>query len=505
MKFSQFLLEFFGKKTSNEKPFLWFFIIALIAVLPNALFFSGDEIAIYMGNAVGFFNDGVKSTKAYLSHSPLLELGVSQAADGRYSYAAFCWILAKIGIDYQSFVVLSLVSYAFGLAVIYFSLFRLSGNYLDKTTIIGFIIFLTFGLSLDQMQFSVESFQYMACMLAVSGIAVLSASSINIFYILLFGTSIFAIGVGFYQNILQMTAYFILSYFALQSVSNRPYKPIVIQASLMSGCAILGSIVYVIINLTLKHLGAAWFQDYPVRHQGLSNIIKNIPQYFITIPRAFGIFGHRYMIMLPHIVSLIIIVVFGFYIAYCWHIRKKQKFFPFFLVVAAILIMPNPANLLLEGFYPSPRTLSALGLFIAVLVAIICRRGKAGTWLSLFLISLQIAVVFKWYGHRHNQWVADVAVAENLILEAYRNTPASMQPNITISVSAGDLTVTSALAYYFGGSLFSTPWSSEAFLQYVSGGRVSVSLDSGIVCSKTNYFLSVNPKANGINVCFYKY
>ena len=199
-------------------------------------------------------------------HGALNRLGMDQAMDGRYSYAAICWILSKINIDYQSFVVLSLVSYAFGLATIYFSLLRTARQEITLNAFLGFGSFLTFGLSLDQMQFDIQSLQYAVCMFAVSAIAALASSTRKNLSILTIGATIFAFSIGFYQNILQIMAYFILASFVLQSATGHAWKPMLRQVALMTGCTVIGAIPYAIINSALKHMGLSCFQHYPAGH-----------------------------------------------------------------------------------------------------------------------------------------------------------------------------------------------------------------------------------------------
>ncbi|MFT8418864.1 MAG: glucosyltransferase domain-containing protein [Acetobacter sp.] len=476
---------FFNTKNQNHRYYFLFLFLALIAVLPNAMLFSTDEIAIYMDEV----------------HGPLVSLGIDQGFDGRYSFAAICWILSAIHMDYQSFLVFSIISYAFGLATIYFTLFRTTGQDINSNTLLGFGAFLTFGLLLDQMQFSIQSLQYAACMFAVSAIAILATSSRRPFTILAIGSVIFTLGIGFYQNILQISAYFILASIVLQSSSGRAWKPIAAQASLMAGCTILGSIPYPIINTTLKHMGSSWFHDYPSRALGLSYALKNLPEYLLTIPRAFGIIGYRYITLLPHIIALLILAVIGLYFVCCWKQGLRQRLVSIALVITALLILPNPANLLLAGFWPTSRTLCAFGLFVAALIPIIC-RSQTGTWLAIIFVAMQSGVAVKNYAQRLDQLIADTAIAENLLLEAYRNTPVGTQPKITLGVSGRSLNLAVPQPYAYGISMFNDYWSAATFVRYISGKKVNVILDDGTVCTAQTRSLTITPTKDGINACF---
>ncbi len=483
MKLIQNIINSSDTKNQNYRTFLLLLFLTLLAILPNALLFSTDEMAIYM------------------DPRPLYGLGVAQAEDGRYSYAAVCWILSILNMDYQSFVVLSMVSYAFGLATLYFSLFKTARQDINSSALLGFMAFLTFGLSLDQMQFDVQSLQYAACLFAVSTIAMLVSSSRKPLNILVIGTAIFACGIGFYQNILQITAYFILALLVLQNAGNRAWKPMLKQASLMAGCAVLGSVFYVLINTTLKHMGAPWFQNYPVRTLGISYALKNFPKYLLTIPQAFGIIGHRYTTLLPYIVALLILAVTGFYFSRCWKQGQRQRVIAVLLVFSALLVLPNPANLLLAGFWPTARTLCAFALFLAVLVTL-ASHNKIGVWFALILVATQSGVVVKNYAQRLNQWVADTAVAENLIFAAYQNTPVGTQPKIVLGVLERDMGIASPRPYAYGISMFNESWSAATFVHYISGGKVNVLLDDGTVCSTPQKTLTITPTKDGINACF---
>ena len=338
-------------------------------------------------------------------------------------------------------------------------------------------------------------------MLAVSAIAVLVSSTRKNLSVLAIGSVIFAFGIGFYQNILQIMAYFILASFVLQSATGHAWKPMLRQVALMTGCTVIGAIPYAIINSGLKHMGLSWFQRYPGRPFSGAYLLKNLPEYFLTIPRVFGIIGHRYITLLPHIVALLIFVLIGLYIAYSWKQAGRQRFLSIVLVFLALLILPNPANLLLADFWPTPRTLCAFGLFVAAMIPLVC-QSRTGTWLALILVAMQGGVDVKNYAQRLDQWVADTAIAENLILTAYQNTPLGKQPKITLGVLGSSLNILTPQPYAYGISMFSEFWSAAPFVEYISGGKVRVILDDGTICGAHKNYLAITPTDDGINACF---
>jgi hypothetical protein len=372
---------------------------------------------------------------------------------------------------------------------------------INATTIIGFFAFLTFGMSLDQLQFVDGYLSYAGAMLAVCALGALASSSWKPLNILALGTVIFALGIGIYQSTLQITAYFILAFAALRIAAGGGWKPVLARAALMGGCAVLGSVIYVATNATLKHAGVAWFQLYPLRAQGLSYVPANLPLYCLTIAQAFGAGGQQYITLVPYVVALLIFLVMVFYFTRCGRQGVRPLLIAMLLVLAALCIFPDPANLLLAIYWPSPRSMCAFGLFIAALLNVLC-RDRAGTCLALILVAAQIVVVVKNDSRRFEQWTADTAVAEQLILDSYQNTPAGETPTITLGVSWRNLNIAMPLPYNFGISMFGAPWSATSFVRYISGGDVNVVLDDGKACAKPRKFLTITPTGDGIRACF---
>ncbi len=484
MRLGQTMFECFGVHKQQKNGIFWLlFALALLVLLPNTLIFSVDEIATYM------------------SPRPFYHLGAAQAGDGRYSFAALCWILDAIDLDYQSFVVLSVVGFAFALAAIYAALLRTAQTALEPVAIIGFIAFLTFGMSLDQSQFVGDYLSYTGAMLAVAAIAALVSSSWRPLATLALGAIIFAVGLGFYQSILQITAYFILAYAALQVASGSTWKPVAARGALIAGCAVVGSVIYVGVNAALKHGGAVWYRNYPLRAQSLSFVPGNLSQYLRTIEQSLGFEGQPYAILEPRVVVLLIFFVFVFYLRRCAGLGIRHLLLAMLLLVAALCIFPDPANLLLALYWPSPRSMCAIALFIAAMLNVICRH-RVGLVLGLILVAAQMVVIVKNHGERFEQWTADTAVAEQLILAADQNSSADTVPTITLGVSWRNLAIAAPQPYNFGLSMFGAQWSATSFVRYIGGGKVNVIFDDGKACAGLRNNLAITPVANGIKACF---
>jgi len=477
------MFECFGVNNQQGRIFLLLFILALLVVLPNTLIFSIDEMATYM------------------SGRPFYGLGASQAGDGRYSFATLCWVFDRIGLGYSSFAVLSVVSFAFGLAAIYAALLRTAQAALTPAAIIGFGAFLTFGMSLDQMQFVGDYMSYAGAMLAVGAIGLLASSQAKPLGVLALGAILFAFGLGFYQSILQITGYFILAVAALQIARGSLWKPVAARGALMAGCAVFGSVIYVAVNETLKHAGAAWYLNYPVRTLGLSYVAVNLRPYLLTIAQSIGFAGHPYASLEPGVVVLLIFAMIVFYLRRSAGLGISGLVIALALVLAALCIFPDPANLLLALYWPSPRSMCAFGLFVGAIMYIIC-RDRAGMMLALILVAAQIAVVVKNQGERFEQWAADTAVAQQLILDADQNSSAGTTPTITLGVSWRNLAIDVPQPYNYGLSMFGAAWSAPAFVRYIGGGKVSVAVDDGKACTKVQKNLSITPVSNGIIACF---
>jgi hypothetical protein len=156
---------------------------------------------------------------------------------------------------------------------------------------------------------------------------------------------------------------------------------------------------------------------------------------------------------------------------------------------------------LLDTFWPSSRSLSAFGLLLAAACTLVC-TSRSGRAVVVMLATCQVCVLVMRYGDRAIQQSSDVAVAQQIILQAEQSAPKQASPQIALATSWRSTGTLPKGPYDFGISMFSTQWSSVALLRYVSGNRVGVSLADPQQCEPFTTHLHFENTGSNLLVCF---
>ena len=180
------------------------------------------------------------------------------------------------------------------------------------------------------------------------------------------------------------------------------------------------------------------------------------------------------------LILVIFLIYFSWIASQLW-----KKVLIWTILVGALLCAANPANLAMQVYWPSPRSVAGIALFYSGIGALLVDRMIAGEqsgspvfrsvgWLLLLIISVQTANDAYILGRRSVQQQADFVLAQQIIAEIEH-----LWPEIETPITANVVQHWSANSIYkndpygFGSGLFDTDWSAPALLTLVSGGAVA--------------------------------
>jgi hypothetical protein len=453
--------------------------ISFVTIAPSLFLLSPDDIAVYM------------------NHDRFADLAAVQAQDGRFCYAAVLWLLGRLNCDYQSFIAISALVYSAALTLIYITPLDIAEEQFGAAALLGFCVFITFGLSLEAYSFGMAYPSYAAALFAGAVASRIAASRQWAHLPAIFVSAVsLTVGLGFYQIIVQFVVYIALACVLLLN-GRHSWRENLLFAFRLGASVIIAALAYLAINGALKYAGFAWIQNYPARSQSFAYIAQNLPEYFRTIAGLLHLAGAPYGILLPAVVIILIAGVFATVAA----LDVPQSLIASALCLStALLIVPNPMNLLLAVYWPSARSLYPIALFVG-LASFVAARTNPGRQIVFALIIAQVTTMILDLRARSMQLDSDMAVARTLVLKALEQALKGRRPEITLGVSWRDVSVAEQMPYTFGLSMFGTRWSATAFVKYVGGDEVDVKLSSPEQC-KSEHRLEISETPMGVLACF---
>ncbi|HDR9081984.1 TPA: hypothetical protein QDA98_004617 [Burkholderia vietnamiensis] len=464
--------------------------IAALVILPNLLLFSVDDIII------------VSLT------DPLKSVALDQASNGRYGLSALCWLLRILGGSRIDLEAIGAVTIIVGYAALFSETIRFSrARFSTAEYLAGFSIFLTFGLLMDVFSFTNVWVQSGAASLALAASLNITQSERR------FASKISIIGLvgcvamGFYQTYPYMVACSLMAAFVisfafgdgetLSTIVHR-YLPAAVGALIAVG-------LYLVTNKILQGAGVPGFSAGG-RPFGAEYLKPNVLPYIKTIGDALNAFSGGY----AHYENRITIIVFGLAVVTAVSAAKslRAKVLVIFAFFAVALMLPNPTNLLMKIYWPSPRSLSPISIFVALIITAACARwtGKiAGVsigMVALLITVLSQAVIYiDQQKGRADQEAMDIATANMIINRAYQEFPYTKRPVVKMNFNWDDNVIYHARTFEFGESLMTTPENRKGLFLYLSNGRVDVYPTSPSECSGIRSHLTIEVKGDALLVC----
>lgn len=463
-------------KAPDSGMFYLLSTVAIAFILPNTLIFSTDDLFIYVraGSSKTFF--------------------MNQSGEGRYSFSAICWILNHLQISIGSYILISVTSLGMALSFLFSEFANRLKIESRRAVIIGFLAFLFFGLNLDLFQFTFAQLSYaigFACLAAVLRVAGRgeSSSTVRLLTCIVLAT----IAIGSYQLyiIYALVAVMSISFVHILRAGVGGIDRRLILFVTISDLA--GSIIYLVINGALRAIRFSEFTSYPQREQGIRFIAGNVGRYLETLKDLIWIDeGNAYSALIPMAVKALFVLLIC---SLMWRSRSLGAVAVGVLasVLAGIVVLwANPVNMLLSAYWPSARSLSTFGIFVGAIVAshseIIARSEERGhrSRLEEALIALLIAFEFTnavvRFKDRSIRQVEDIALAQSIVSTISDHRSTTGDKALIVGTTRAPENAHFEVAYDYGISMFQTPWSISALLQYVSHDRLNIKIDHDNRC-----------------------
>jgi hypothetical protein len=323
-------------------------IITFLVLAPNYALFSSDDLGIGM------------------QANPLMALATDQASNGRFTFWAALRFCSLLGVPYPEYLSLSGVIF-FG-AILYlqhevFALLKIE-NFWAQT--IGTLSLVTFCLNQDIYQFK-EAYLSYGLSFAFGALAIRTAKSDLHYLNKIFLCSIYStLSVGAYQIFLQVFI-MIVAVWVLSWAADRQSKRDQFAILTLSASVVLGAIIYVIANNTLRVFAIDGFSQYPARAQGAKYVVGNIGAYLQTTIDIWVPFQSSFQPLSNSLISIGWAVVCMLLFRIVHRRSAGYKSVVVIVVVAgAMLCAPNPANLMMETYWPSPRSVAGIAFFVSV-------------------------------------------------------------------------------------------------------------------------------------------
>ncbi len=137
------------KFTTIVFPFA--FLLTVVFLLPNLFLISTDDMS-FSNHVIrtGYFND-------------------NQGADGRYTFSFAIKIINMLSLNIETYDIVSILLFCYAITYLFFTVIDCLKIEGQKNIIFGFVIFLTFGLSLDMYQYIFAYLPYGVAMMCVAG------------------------------------------------------------------------------------------------------------------------------------------------------------------------------------------------------------------------------------------------------------------------------------------------------------------------------------------------
>lgn len=451
-------------------------ISIIIVIFPNFIALSTDELAIQ-------------------SHSdPLAVLMLDQASNGRYTFAAILKFLSVFHVHYEEYIVLSSAFLVFSLVL----LLQFLADYVkfDETERVCFsVLFVFFPLNLDVYQFKEAYLSYAVSFLFLALYFKVFSVSIQSKWKFLLGSVCLLVSFGSYQIsiILALMAFLIkVTNSGNEEITYKDVYPILVA-----------SILYSVVNALLKKCHVPGFEMYPAREQGLRFVSGNLWNYANASADIF-IAGHGcyYPLILN---SAKLIFLFSFVV----FILNFRTMGAALFVVAAVVLAANPLNLMIKGWWPSARSISAIAFSLPyIMVKNLNVPFRNMTNASRFLFCAFFSIFF----------FTDMWAESNRVIQSYFDI--SRVNSIISSIYAEDENYSDKIILYiqpdyaknhyiahstydYGTGLLQTPWSATAVFNFLSQGKIEAHIDESHFCEMNSKKKFINKgRDNTFYLCF---
>jgi hypothetical protein len=183
-----------------------------------------------------------------------------------------------------------------------------------------------------------------------------------------------------------------------------------------------------------KLVGIAGFKMYPQRPFGLRFVSQNIESYFSTVTHVLNPASPAYGHFLSHATLISLVIAVSVLVT-----RGILRDFRSALVLLLILLLivctlPNPTNILLQVWWPSPRSLSSIAMVVSCVLLsfyaasdqsiFFVRVARIGMGLVIFS---QVVIYIEHLAGRAKQEEADFQAAGQMIYTARQDFPTSKQ------------------------------------------------------------------------------
>jgi len=489
-----------GSRSDSTGTVVWVAMATMAGalILPNFFLLSFDDISI----------------QARLN--PLSHIGPEQATNGRFSFALLTYISSQIGLTYPSFVALSISSFVIGMVACFESLLRLSGVSLSPLErVVFFGLFATFGFFLDLYQFTFASACYAANLIAtVISLIVVTSNRSGLAKVVLIG-AIGCVALGFYQLYPAFMLGACLAYVFLKLATDAEADDCVDKVravALLTSLGVFAALVsYFAVNAMLKFSGATWMSAYPSRKMTASAMVSNLPDYGFAALAILNPFSQSYGFFnspLLHLSVAVAICALAFSIA----MRSRRAHFYVFVVALAVLFVasPNPLNLPLEVFWPSPRSISFLALPIVGLLLggyLVAKeglgvRGQAIFFAPAMLLLVQFAGIAQLYAERYKTHQSDIAFATTIIHHAYQSFAPGEPVKVRWYTTWNNVGLLGPFSHDYGGSLFGSSYAGNGLISTFSGRSIDVGMAEASVCAQAPKRLWMLRHGDTMVACF---
>jgi hypothetical protein len=448
----------------------WWFSLACAAamIIPNYFIYSSDDLAV--------------STQ----RNPIALLAVDQASNGRYTAWLVLKTLKTLRVGYEAHLAMSGAALAVCSAWLLCETFALAKIDSLRARLVGTAMYFTFCFNLDIFQFK-EVYLSFALSFGLAALALRIGRVFLPVWARIAGSALcLMLSIGGYQASAQIYLLAVSLWALSQLAHDPPYTPHHRAWTLVPAGA-AAAVLYFICNKVLAHYDIEGFLAFATRRPfGLQFVSANYKDYFATIFDVASPRSHIYFPLTNPLTSIgyaLILVIFLIYFTLAAG-QLWKKVLIWTILVAALLCAPNPANLAMQVYWPSPRSVAGIAVFYSGVAALlvdsmVARAGNGGVvfrslgWLLLLIISVQTANDAYILGRRSVQQQADFVLAQQIIAEIER-----LWPEIEVPITANVVqhwsvnSIYKNVPYGFGSGLFDTDWSAPALLTLVSGGAV---------------------------------
>jgi hypothetical protein len=400
---------------------------------------------------------------------------------------------------------------ATGLAFLFQSLRVVGGAALRREgAIVFFGLFITFGLLADVFQFTFAYAQYGAAFWA-AGFALRTAfSEAPLAWRVGAGILIGWVACGFYQIypavVLAAALGLAFLYVARGRGMARWWQGAVVLAVGLIGAALL----YLATNAALKAGGHPWFAAYPARAQGLGFVAGNLSRYGTTLGAMLNPWSWAYgFLNTPLIHAGLLLGVVALAVVTMLRRRPWPALLLAVAVIGTVATLPNPANLPLQIFWPSPRSVSAAAiiaccLLMAAYLAIrsdLPRLRPAMAACVTALLLLQVTHLARLQQFRYATQQQDLALANAIMQEAYRLTRPGEPIQLRLRADWLASVRGAPMSHDYGTSAFASSYAASALLAIYSGGRIQATAATPEECRGVTARLSVRREGEVLIAC----